>query len=115
MIVVNQIRCKKCGDEPFSRTVHDFRYCKCGAVAVDGGQEYLRRVGNPSDMEEMSFSLNTEVMKACRDAVKWANENNRNEMGAAIAVLRALKNSGRLLDDWTLQKMEDQKDMDKVL
>ena len=115
MIVVNQIKCLKCGDEPFSRTVHDYRSCKCGAVAVDGGQEYLRRTGNPADMEEMSFSLPTEVVLACRDAVKWANENNRNEMGAAIAVLRALNKSGRLIDDWKMMDMQDERDMKAVL
>ena len=42
-IVKNSIKCKKCGDEIESKTVHDFRFCKCGAVAVDGGHDYLRR------------------------------------------------------------------------
>ena len=57
MIVCNQVRCLKCEDTPFSAHVHDFVRCKCGAVAVDGGQEYLRRVGNPSDMEDMSIEM----------------------------------------------------------
>ena len=99
MIIVNQIQCLKCDDKPFSRTVHDYSSCKCGAVAVDGGQEYLRRIGNPADMKEMSFSVATEIVLACRDAIMWANVNNRNEMGAANAVLRALHKSGRLIDD----------------
>ena len=53
-IIVNKIRCKKCGDEIESKTVHDFKFCKCGAVAVDGGHEYLRRCGNHEDWEDMS-------------------------------------------------------------
>nr|DAR44169.1 MAG TPA: Trm112p-like protein [Caudoviricetes sp.] len=44
-ILVNKIRCKKCGDTIESKTVHDFKFCKCGLVAVDGGHYYLRRIG----------------------------------------------------------------------
>ena len=33
---------------------HDFEFCKCGAVAVDGGHDYLRRCGNREDWEELS-------------------------------------------------------------
>ena len=53
-IIVNKIKCKKCGDEIESKTVHDFKYCKCGAVAVDGGDQYLRRLGNLEDWEDLS-------------------------------------------------------------
>ena len=35
-ITVNKIRCRKCGDIIESKSVHDFRSCKCGSVAVDG-------------------------------------------------------------------------------
>lgn len=55
-IIVNNIRCKKCGDEIESKTVHDLKFCKCGAVAVDGGHEYLRRCGNREDWEDMSVT-----------------------------------------------------------
>lgn len=41
-ILVNKIRCNKCGDEIESTHRHDFKFCKCGAVAVDGGLDYLR-------------------------------------------------------------------------
>ena len=91
MIVVNQIRCNKCGDEPFSKSVHDFVWCECGTVAVDGGQEYLRRVGNTAQATELSFSLPDEVVNACRDAVTLAKNTNRNDLGIALAVIRALK------------------------
>ncbi len=53
-ITVNKIRCKKCGDIIESKSVHDFRSCKCGFVAVDGGHNYLRRVGNLEDWEDLS-------------------------------------------------------------
>ena len=34
--------------------IHDFKFCKCGAVAVDGGKEYLRRCGNREGWEDLS-------------------------------------------------------------
>ena len=53
-IRVNRIRCLKCGEIIESTSVHDFRWCSCRACAVDGGKEYLRRLGNREDWEEMS-------------------------------------------------------------
>ena len=53
-IKINKIRCKRCGDIIESKTVHDFKFCKCGAV--DGGKEYLRRcfINTEDDYEELS-------------------------------------------------------------
>ena len=51
-IIVNKIKCKKCGDVIESTYRHDFKSCKCGAVAVDGGKDYLRRIGYEEDYEE---------------------------------------------------------------
>ena len=39
-IIHNRIRCKKCGEIIESHTVHEFKWCSCGAVAVDGGKDY---------------------------------------------------------------------------
>jgi hypothetical protein len=52
MIVVNKIRCTHCSDVIESTHSHDFKWCKCGRSGVDGGHEYLRRVG--SSYEELS-------------------------------------------------------------
>lgn len=40
---VNGVRCLKCGDEIYSTHQHDFKYCKCKQVFVDGGPAYRRR------------------------------------------------------------------------
>ena len=53
-ILFNRIKCKKCGDIIESVTVHDFKFCRCQTVAVDGGHEYFRRVGNCGDWEDLS-------------------------------------------------------------
>ena len=50
----NAIRCRKCGEVIESTYAHDFKWCSCGAVAVDGGHEYLRRCGNMEDWDELS-------------------------------------------------------------
>lgn len=60
-IVINRIRCKKCGDVIESTYRHDFKDCKCGAVAVDGGKDYLRRGGNREDWEDMSVWEEEEI------------------------------------------------------
>jgi len=44
----------KCGDIIESKDRHDFKFCSCGAVAVDGGKNYLKRLGNREDYEELS-------------------------------------------------------------
>ncbi len=53
-ILVNKIRCKKCNDIIESVSEHDIKFCQCGAVAVDGGHDYIRRCGKLEDMEELS-------------------------------------------------------------
>lgn len=54
MILRNRARCYRCGDLIESLDRHHFARCSCGAVAVDGGKAYIRRVGNPEDFEELS-------------------------------------------------------------
>ena len=63
MIIENKIRCKKCGDIIESKHVHDFKWCSCKSVAVDGGNKYLRRLGNFDDFEELSKSSTKEGEK----------------------------------------------------
>lgn len=53
-IISNKIKCMNCGDVIESEHQHDFKWCSCKSVAVDGGKEYLRRLGEPEDIIEMS-------------------------------------------------------------
>lgn len=61
MIIHNKARCKKCDTVIESKHRHDFVWCECldedgrhNGIAVDGGKEYLRRVGKLEDYEELS-------------------------------------------------------------
>ena len=42
-IIKNAIQCKLCGEIIESTDRHQYVTCKCGACAVDGGYDYLRR------------------------------------------------------------------------
>lgn len=53
-IIKNCIRCKYCGDIIESKSTHDFKFCSCGKVAIDGGHSYLKRSGSPNDWEELN-------------------------------------------------------------
>lgn len=55
-IFQNKIKCKHCGDIIESKHVHDYKWCSCGTVAVDGGHYYLKRCFKNSrdDFEELS-------------------------------------------------------------
>ena len=54
-IIKNAIKCKHCGDVIESIDVHDFKFCSCGRVAVDGGHSYLKRCADSlDDFEDLS-------------------------------------------------------------
>jgi len=43
MIIRNSAKCLECNTEIESRHRHDYVKCPCGAIAVDGGKDYLKR------------------------------------------------------------------------
>jgi len=53
-IKVNKARCLLCNTIIESSHRHDYVKCKCGAIAVDGGKDYLARTGHLSNCEELS-------------------------------------------------------------
>ena len=88
MILSNQVRCLRCGDEPWSAHRHDFRHCECGAIAVDGGMCYLRRIGQPSDMAEMSIAITDEEYEALVEAME---DKTKNTLGKICNLARVLR------------------------
>ena len=51
-VIRNAIRCRLCGDEIESTSRHEYVRCRCGACAVDGGKDYLRRSFQSKDCYE---------------------------------------------------------------
>lgn len=91
-IVSNQIECLVCGDKPFSMHRHHYAACECGAVAADGGQDYLRRTG--SEYKELAIILPQNVVDTCSAYATDSMESGRNGLGVALAVLRAIRDAG---------------------
>ncbi len=44
-MIVDAIICPKCKATVWSRYGHDMRYCDCGYCYIDGGRDYLPRIG----------------------------------------------------------------------
>lgn len=61
-IWINGAVCLKCKDFIRSKNVHDYRTCKCGAIAVDGGSWYCKRIGNPEGMINVIEMFEEEVI-----------------------------------------------------
>lgn len=49
VVVTNKAQCKLCGDVIESKHRHDFKWCKCGEIAVDGGKSYIKRAAKNLD------------------------------------------------------------------
>ena len=99
MIIQNAGVCNKCEDFIVSKHRHDYVSCKCGAVAVDGGQEYLRRIGAIYELTDLSWELPDELYFDCAKAVTEAIESGRNDRGIANAVMRKLREADRIIAD----------------
>lgn len=52
--MANKAKCRKCKTVIESKHRHDFVTCECGAISVDGGKDYYRRVGFPKDFIEVT-------------------------------------------------------------
>ena len=53
-MIKNAIKCLKCNDIIESKHQHDFKWCECKSVFVDGGLTYRRIGGDLSMIEDMS-------------------------------------------------------------
>lgn len=63
-IITNKVKCRKCGDVIESVFTHDLKRCKCGAVEIDGGKEYLRRSAKSiDDFIELSTVINADEIQ----------------------------------------------------
>lgn len=67
-------RCRWCQTVIQSMYRHDFRYCECRRIAIDGGNAYTRLLGNAYLMEEITKL--SEEMGLYDDAKKGSHEGN---------------------------------------
>lgn len=115
MIVQNAGICNKCEDFIVSKHRHDFVTCSCGAISLDGGQSYLRRVGAVYDYTDLSWELPDELYKACAQAVLDAEATGRNHIGIANAVMRKLREADRVIADGEARVMAHNPNMNEIM
>lgn len=53
-LIKNIIQCNHCLSIIESKHNHDFKWCKCGAIAIDGGLNYTRRIGDIHNYTDLS-------------------------------------------------------------
>lgn len=68
-LVFNAAQCVKCDEVVVSTHRHDFRTCKCGAIAVDGGNDYARRCGDIHNAKDLC-----EYEDVIREESDWERE-----------------------------------------
>lgn len=115
MIIENAVTCFGCGDRIFSRHRHDFVTCTCGAISVDGGQEYLRRVGDFANAADHSWELPDELYKACAEAAQEAMDTGRNKFGIANAVMRKLREAGSVVAEHEQRVFAEYKEISEIM
>jgi hypothetical protein len=57
----NRARCLKCYDIIESKHRHDFVICKCGAIFVDGGNDYWRAGATDFNYFERLYNDDKEI------------------------------------------------------
>ena len=115
MIIENTVVCLSCGDKIVSKHRHDFVTCTCGAVSVDGGQSYLRRVGDFGNAMDLSWSLPDDVYEQCAEAAQVAADTGSNKFGIANAVMRTLRERGHIVAEGEQRVLAQSKDTDEVM
>jgi hypothetical protein len=115
MIIQNAVTCLGCGDFIVSKHRHDFVTCTCGAVSVDGGQSYLRRVGDFGNAIDLSWSLPDNIYNDCAEAVQNAMDSGRNKFGIANAVMRILREYERIVAEGEQRVMAKSMGLDEIM
>lgn len=57
----SKVKCKHCGDIIQSMHRHDFKYCSCKTIAVDGGSAYLKMMFTNSPDEDFEVLKNEDT------------------------------------------------------
>lgn len=82
----NKAQCLKCKDIIESKHTHDFRYCKCGAIFVDGGHDYWRYGGELEYFKRMDSVDSPQVEESMPELTK-----------KQLSLLTALQSEAELL------------------
>ena len=76
ILILNRALCLLCDDLIVSKHGHDFVMCSCGAVGVDGGNNYERRIGESHDM--INLSIYSDKFEDFREHLRWGRNYDEN-------------------------------------
>lgn len=67
------VYCELCDSLIWSKTVHDFKYCKCEKSFIDGGRDYCRVGGNPAHTFTffIEISINSDAVHTTKDYFEY--------------------------------------------
>lgn len=89
----NRAKCKLCGDIIESVHNHDYISCKCGEIAVDGGQQYCRCSAKSWDNFIRVNDEGNEVIPKIMDKPSVEEENNKVKKWVEDEILTAYEKS----------------------
>jgi hypothetical protein len=96
-LIQNEAKCRKCDDTIYSANRHDFKTCKCGAISVDGGLAYIRRVGRPEDIDERSIIVDEDYLEAVLQKVAQWRKSAISQNDLAILILNEWRSTDYML------------------
>lgn len=94
-IVLNAIGCRKCKTTAVSQHRHNFVSCECGSVFADGGHDYLKRVGDLSNIIELSVISSSKIsdrIKVICDESHVIKEYRKKQQAAMLLSVEELRN-----------------------
>ena len=77
----NSAKCAKCGDEIESTHRHDFVWCSCKSIAVDGGTSYLKRIGSLQNFIDTSVFRQMTLEELVTYHGYWHEQATKNSYG----------------------------------
>lgn len=64
---IHAIKCKLCGETIYSRAQHDFHWCSCHTIFIDGGFSYMRCGGQSENIENVVIEVDATIPQLYKD------------------------------------------------
>lgn len=101
IILRNSARCLHCGDEIESTHRHDFKWCRCGKLGVDGGHAYIRQIGSAGMDTSIVAVRETDAPETTVDALDFVDH-----IRGAWRPASSVYADAPLLQDWRQHTIE---------
>lgn len=99
---MSKIKCLLCNDIIESKYRHDFKWCKCGKVAIDGGNDYLKITYPGTTIDDVEIIERADPSKIIR--VKDLPEDQQHEWYSQFVEAMAKNKPNKSLKDLMKKK-----------